>query len=164
MSTINIIKASNEQLSMVAELFDQYRQFYKNPADLQNATGFIKERLERQDSTIFLATVTETSATDIKTDQNTSQNKPCGFVQLYPCFSSTKMKKMYILNDLFVHPSYRKLSVATALMDAAKDFATQNNAHSLKLCTAIDNHQAQALYKKLNYKKIESFDHYQLLL
>ena len=101
---------------MVAELFDQYRQFYNNPADLPIATSFIKERPENQDSIIIA-----------KLD-----DQACGFVQIYPCFLSTKMKKMYILNDLFVHTTYRKLSLATELMNAAKDFATANQSHSLK--------------------------------
>ena len=148
-SNLTIKPATLADLNSVTELFEQYRHFYQKPAEPKQAQAFIKQRLANQDSIIIMAEL---------------DNQACGFVQLYPCFSSTNMQKMYILNDLFVHENYRKLTVATELMNAAKDVATANQAHSLKLCTAVDNHQAQALYKKLNYKKIESFEHYLLLL
>ena len=43
----------------VAELFDLYRQFYEQPADLPRATAFIAERINRKESVILLATSVE---------------------------------------------------------------------------------------------------------
>lgn len=144
-----IKQATLDDLDEITDLFEQYRVFYQKQPDLNNATQFIKARLENQDSVILIARI---------------ENKAMGFVQLYPAFSSTAMQKMWILNDLFVSTEFRKLKVGKALMNAAKDHAINTHSHSLKLCTAVDNHQAQALYKQLGYKKITSFEHYTLSL
>ena len=52
------------------------------------AENFLKERLENQDSEIFVA------------EENGILT---GFTQLYPLFSSTRMKRYWLLNDLFVN-------------------------------------------------------------
>ena len=158
---ITVISATIAEHQQVAELFEQYRQFYQKPADFEQASQFIKQRLQNQDSTILLATYsgkTTLSNPTADANQNSTINHACGFVQLYPSFSSTNMQKMYILNDLFVSENFRKMSIATTLMNAAKAYAITQNAHSIKLCTAIDNHQAKALYQKLGYQQITTFD------
>ena len=143
MTTIQ--QAQLNDLDKVAHLFEQYRLFYKKDPDQQGATDFIKSRLENNDSVIFLAQV---------------DDRPAGFVQLYPVFSSTTMQKSWILNDLFVASDFRQLKVGSALMNQAKKHAIDTGSHSLKLCTAVDNHQAQALYQQLGYRKIVNFEHY----
>lgn len=145
----NIHQATLNDLDKVAPLFEQYRQFYQKSPDQQGASDFIRARLKNNDSVILVAE---------------HEGQPAGFVQLYPAFSSTSMQKMWILNDLFVNPDFRKHKVGTALMNAAKDHGIATDSHSLKLCTAVDNHQAQALYQQLGYKKITTFEHYTLLL
>lgn len=157
-SNITIRPATIDDHQQLTELFEQYRHFYKKPPNRQQASLFIKQRLQNQDSTILLATCLSEES-----DKN-DESQARGFVQLYPTFSSTNMQKMYILNDLFVNQNYRKMSVATKLMNGAKTFAIAQQAHSIKLCTAIDNHQAKALYEQLGYQLIEVFDHYLLLL
>ena len=84
---INIRRASANDLSMVAPLFDAYRVFYKKDSDLAAANSFLKERLENSESFIFLAL-----------DDN---GAAAGFIQLYPLFSSTRMARLWLLNDLF---------------------------------------------------------------
>lgn len=138
-------QADLNDLGLVAPLFEHYRLFYKKEPDQQGANDFIKARLENNDSVIFLAKV---------------DGQPAGFVQLYPTFSSTTMQKSWILNDLFVANNFRQLKVGSALMNAAKQHAIDTDSHSLKLCTSVDNHQAQALYVQLGYHKTVSFEHY----
>jgi ribosomal protein S18 acetylase RimI-like enzyme len=147
MLTIN--QANLDDIHQVTHLFEQYRLFYNKAPDPQGAHKFIEDRLSNHDSVILLALYNSQAA---------------GFIQLYPTFSSTAMQKMWLLNDLFVDPQYRRHSIGLALMNSAKAHAIDNQAHSLKLCTSIDNHQAQALYLQLGYKKVTAFDHYSLLL
>ena len=60
---------------------------------LKGAENFLKERLENQDSEIFVA------------EENGILT---GFTQLYPLFfSSTRMKRYWLLNDLFVNENHR---------------------------------------------------------
>lgn len=147
---MKIVQVTQDTLEQCANLFDQYRQFYQQPADITAATAFISARLDNQDSIIYMAI-----------DEH---NTGMGFTQLFPSFSSVAMKQVYILNDLFVTQDSRKQGVAKALMRTAQAFAEKNKAHAIKLATAKDNHQAKALYDQLGYKLIDSFDYYTLTL
>ncbi|WP_163831304.1 GNAT family N-acetyltransferase [Spartinivicinus ruber] len=142
---MEVRKATLENLNQVAILFDKYRQFYKQATDLTSSTAFIKERLVNKDSVIFLAFV---------------NNQSVGFTQLYPAFSSVAMKRMWYLNDLYVHPDYRKKGIAEALLEQAQQLALDTDALTVKLATAVDNNEAKALYEKVGYQKITAFDHY----
>ena len=68
----NTRKATVQDVSQLAELFDQYRVFYHKESDIPAATTFLQERLENKDSEIFVA------------EEN---GELTGFVQLYPIFS-----------------------------------------------------------------------------
>jgi hypothetical protein len=58
------------------------------------AREFLRERLEQNQSVIYLALDPEGSA--------------FGVTQLYPSFSSASAKRIFILNDLFVDPAARR--------------------------------------------------------
>jgi ribosomal protein S18 acetylase RimI-like enzyme len=133
-----IRKASVEDAAIVALLFDSYRSFYKQAPDVDAAFNFIKERLQQNESVIFIAFIKDNAV---------------GFVQLYPIFTSVGMKRAWLLNDLYIHVSSRGKGVATALLDAAKEFAKSTGSKWLMLQTASDNYTAQALYKKNGWKK-----------
>jgi ribosomal protein S18 acetylase RimI-like enzyme len=138
---------------LVTSLFDDYRVFYKYPSDISLAERFIKERLENNESVIFVAL--------------TDNGKPAGFTQLYPLISSGRAIKNWLLNDLYVAPEYRKQGVGEALIKAAMEFATADGAAFLQLETAIDNYNAQRLYENIGFNKKEpdpSFFVYQLPL
>ena len=135
---IEIRKASVEDAAIVALLFDSYRSFYKQAPDVDAAFNFIKERLQQNESVIFIAFIKDNAV---------------GFVQLYPIFTSVGMKRAWLLNDLYIHVSSRGKGVATALLDAAKEFAKSTGSKWLMLQTASDNYTAQALYKKNGWKK-----------
>jgi len=135
---MEIRKASVEDAAIVALLFDSYRSFYKQAPDVDAAFNFIKERLQQNESVIFIAFIKDNAV---------------GFVQLYPTFTSVGMKRAWLLNDLYIHVSSRGKGVATALLDAAKEFAKNTGSKWLMLQTASDNYTAQALYKKNGWKK-----------
>ena len=149
---MQIIRAGTEHLDLVAPLFDQYRQFYRQSPDPAAAREYIAQRLENKDAVIFLALREPGSAEGL------------GFVQLYPSLASIPMRPIWILYDLFVAPSARKLGVGRALMDRATEHAKETGADSLILETATDNHAAQRLYEKLGYKRDDAFYRYALLL
>lgn len=145
---MNIVKAKREHIAEVARLFDLYRQFYECPADLELATRFIAERVERQESDIFVAV---------------EGDKAGGFVQLYSSFCSVEAVKIYILYDLYVDADCRKIGVGESLMNRATEWARENGAARLDLSTAHSNLAGQHLYEKLGYKKVdEDFFSYSL--
>lgn len=144
-----IIRAKPEHTELVVPLFDAYRQFYKQKSDLASAREFLGNRLKKDQSVIFLALEGE---------------KAVGFTQLYPSFSSSSMRRLWILNDLFVVQQGRKKGVGEALMERAHQWAVETNAEGLTLETATDNHTAQRLYERLGYKKDEVYFRYNLLV
>jgi GNAT superfamily N-acetyltransferase len=109
----------------------------------------LQERLEKSDSTIFVAN---------------NDGQIVGFTQLYPSFSSVSMKRIWILNDLFVRETDRNKGVAKLLMNVAADFARETGAIRIILSTQTSNSSAQVLYESLGYTKNEEFDRYQLKL
>lgn len=142
---LRTVRATVKDAERVALLFDAYRQFYKQKSDLAGAQAFLSERLKRDESVIFLAL---------------AGDKAVGFVQLYPCFSSTAMKRMWILNDLFVTPETRRGGAAKALMARARQWALETKADGLWLETAVDNHPAQRLYERMGWKRDNDYFRY----
>ena len=53
---MKIVKATKTHIPEIARLFDLYRQFYECDADIDLARNYISERLENNESTIFIAT------------------------------------------------------------------------------------------------------------
>ena len=74
------------------------------------------------------------------------------------------MKRIWILNDLFVTASHRNQGIARSLMAIAKQYAEETGAIRISLSTQQSNHAAQALYESLGYEKDEVFHHYSLRL
>jgi ribosomal protein S18 acetylase RimI-like enzyme len=135
----------------VAALFDGYRQFYEQPPDYPLAEAFLRDRLANDESVVFLALDPESGA-------------GLGFVQLYPSFSSTAARRIWILNDLFVAPSARRRGIGRALLEAARDHGRATGARRLVLSTAATNREAQALYESFGYKRESVFVSYKLEL
>ena len=147
--TRSILRATIEHLDLVTPLFDGYRQFYQQPSNLAGARQFLKDRLIRHDSVIFLALLDEAAV---------------GFTQLYPSFSSTIMQRLWILNDLFVASAGRRLGVGEALLERARQFGVEDGAKGLMLETAITNGTAQRLYERLGWQRDTEYYVYNLIL
>ena len=147
---MTIRRAAGKDLEAVAVLFDKYRQFYRQPPDLDGAIKFIRLRLKLEDSVILVA------CTDL--------GQSVGFAQLYPVFSSVRMACGWILNDLYVDDQWRGRGAGEALMQGARKHCLQNGAAALWLSTEKDNAVAKRLYERLGYSLDETFDHYELNL
>lgn len=147
---VSIIEAGLEHLDMLVPLFDAYRQFYQQPSDLENARHYLTARLEAEEAIIFIAV--RGSADGVT---------GVGFSLLYPMFSSVSMRRVWILNDLYVAPEGRRGGVATDLIEYARQYAIETEARGLELATAPDNAAAQALYESLGWER-DTFYHYYL--
>jgi GNAT superfamily N-acetyltransferase len=142
-------RAGVDDLDDVASLFDGYRQFYGQRPDLAAARAFLAERLRRDESVIFIAYAHEGAL---------------GFTQLYPSFSSVSVKRLWILNDLFVSPAVRRGGVGRRLLEQAREWAVETDAKGLTLTTALTNTAARSLYESCGWRLDDEFAHYQLLV
>jgi GNAT superfamily N-acetyltransferase len=147
---IRIAQATLDDLARLAPLFDGYRQFYGQSPDLALAEAFLRERLERRESTIFIARL--------------GDGREQGFVQLYPSFTSVGCGRIYVLNDLFVAPDARGAGVGAALLAAAADFGRQMGAVRLTLSTGVGNRTAQQLYEATGWMRSDAYLTYDLAL
>jgi ribosomal protein S18 acetylase RimI-like enzyme len=136
-----IRRAGKDDVDQLAPLFDAYRQFYRQPGDLPRARDFLRERLQRNESVILLATQ------DVAV---------VGFTQLYPMFSSVRTARIWILNDLYVAEPARRSGAARGLLDAAARFAREEGAARLMLETGRDNGPARALYRAAGWSEDDS--------
>ena len=141
-ATVTFRSAESKDIDQLADLFDQYRQFYECPPDLSAAKNWIAENFERGRSTIFAAD---------------DGYQLIGFTQLYPALCSVDLVDYFVLYDLFVAPSARGQGIARALMNAASEWAKAQGAARLDLETARDNYPGQALYRDLGYELDEVF-------
>ena len=144
---IKIIKAKKENYKEVGFLFDLYRQFYKYKTEIKKSTKYIKERISKKESTIFLCYC---------------DKEPAGFVQLYETFDSLNINKKLVLYDLYVKKEFRQIGVGKSLMDIAKKFGYKKKIKLIELSTAITNKKAQSLYESLEYKRDKEYYNYYL--
>ncbi|MGI9530513.1 GNAT family N-acetyltransferase [Lutimonas sp.] len=143
---MNYRKVAIKDLNELSGLFDQYRVFYRKKTDIAGAKAFLAERLTAQDSEIFVAD---------------TDNGLAGFVQLYPLFSSTRMKKLWLLNDLFVSPAYRSQGVSIGLIEQAKKLVRESAACGMFLETEKSNLVGNNLYPKTGFSLNEGSNFYE---
>lgn len=136
--TVTIHRAGPADLDALAVMFDRYREFYGQPGDVTRAREWLRERLRFGESVVLVAQRAGALA---------------GFTQLYPLFSSVRMARTWILNDLYVDPPARRNGVARALLDAAAGFARDDGAAGISLETGRDNDAARALYRAAGWQE-----------
>ena len=139
---MTIRRAKKKDIETLSVLFDKYRIFYKQQSDMSNAKAFLKKRMKRKESVIFVAE---------------ERKELLGFTQLFPIFSSVSMKRTWLLNDLYVNETARGKGAATALLNAAKEFGKETESKWLLLQTAADNFTAQKVYEKNGWAKETDF-------
>ena len=143
---MNIKQASVADLDELAPLFDGYMVFYRQESNLVKHRAFLSERLQNEEAYVFIAMDSDGSG--------------MGFTLLYPAFSSVSQARIYVLNDLFVHPDHRRKGVAAALMNAAAAYCKGEGGIRLHLETESNNHSAQALYEKEGWIKETNYFYY----
>lgn len=92
---MRIVQATLEHLDLLAPLFVKYREFYGMLSYPESSRKFLEKRLRRKESVIYLALADE-------------EDRLLGFCQLYPSFSSLSLKRVWILNDIYVAEEARR--------------------------------------------------------
>lgn len=145
---MRIIKATLEHLDLLTPLFVKYREFYGQLPYPDTSRSFLEKRLKRDESVIYLALPKD------------DDNKLMGFCQLYPSFSSLSLKRVWILNDIYVAEDSRRMLVADNLMRQAKKMAKETNAVRLRVSTSSNNDVAMKTYESMGFKEDSEFKNY----
>jgi GNAT superfamily N-acetyltransferase len=148
MASTRIVRATTKDLDDLVPLFDAYRQFYGQRSDPRAARAFLGDRIEHDESVIYVAYA--------------DGGEAAGFTQLYPSFSSVSLKRLWVLNDLFVRSDIRRGGVGRALLERARRHAVETGAKGLILNTAVTNKAAQTLYESCGWHREDEFLQYNL--
>ena len=143
---MNIREAKKSDLDQLSILFDAYRMFYGKESNIDISKNFLESRLSNKDSEIFICEF---------------NNILIGFVQLYPLFSSTRVSKYWLLNDLFVDSKYRGKGYSKLLIEKAKELVKDSNACGMMLETEKSNKIGNNLYPKTGFEKNDSSNFYE---
>lgn len=142
----NIIRqATLADIKQLAILFDLYRIFYEKPTDIQAAQDFLSARITKSESVIFVTA---------------QDNSLTGFVQLYPIFSSTRMQRLWLLNDLFVAETHRGQGLSVMLINECKRWCKDTAACGLILETAKSNDIGNQLYPRMGFEVDNNHNYY----
>ena len=143
---MQVREAKLSDLKNLSVLFNSYRMFYGKESDLKVAEEFLRFRIENKDSKIFICEF---------------NNELSGFVQLYPIFSSTRVSKYWLLNDLFVDINKRGKGYSKLLIERSKELVIESKACGMMLETAKSNDIGNLLYPSTGFKKNELCNFYE---
>lgn len=142
---MQIRQAQLEDISQLTGLFNLYRIFYRKESDPEAARKFLHERMLKKESVIFIA------------EEN---GNLLGFTQLYPQFSSTRLKKTWLLNDLYVESASRGRGISKMLLEAGKQLARETGAEVVLLETEKTNEIGNRLYPSAGFTLYDSTNFY----
>lgn len=148
---MRIVQATLEHLDQLTPLFVNYREHFGQLPYPDSSRKFLEKRISRKESVIYLAMADD-------------EEKILGFCQLYSSFSSLSLKRVWILNDIFVAEDARRQLVADRLIQQAKKLAKETNAVRLRVSTSIHNEVAQKVYESIGFREDSKFKNYTLEL
>jgi len=148
---MRIVQATLEHLDLLTPMFIKYREFYGELALPDSSRKFLENRLKRKESVIYMALADD-------------EDRLLGYCQLYPSFSSLSLKRVWILNDIYVAEDARRQLVADRLLQTAKKMAKETNAIRLRVATSQNNLAAQKTYESIGFREDTVFKNYTLEL
>jgi GNAT superfamily N-acetyltransferase len=134
---MNIREVKTSDLDQLSILFNSYRIFYGKKSNIDISKKFLESRISNKDSKMFICEV---------------NNILTGFVQLYPLFSSVRVSKYWLLNDLFIDSEFRGKGYSKLLIDRAKELVLESGACGIMLETEKSNKIGNSLYPKTGFK------------
>lgn len=145
-----IRKVTLADLDILTPLFDQYMVFYKKESNFEKHKTYLEARLQNNEATIYIAF--------------DDDNQAIGFTLIYVTFSSVRLSKILILNDLYVSAGIRNKGTGEQLILQTLAYAKETGADLVRLRTAKDNEIAQGLYHKMKFVRDEQFFTYDLTI
>ena len=148
---MRIVQATLEHLDLLTPMFIKYREFYGELPLPDSSRKFLENRLKRTESVLYMALAA-------------AEDRLLGYCQLYPSFSSLSLKRVWILNDIYVAEDARRQLVADRLLQTAKKMAKDTNAIRLRVATSQNNLAAQKTYESIGFREDTVFKNYTLEL
>ena len=145
-----IRQCTADDVDVLAPAFNDYRAYFDSTAREPDTRAFLHRILAGGESVAFIALC----------DDGTGG--VAGFANLYPCYSSLALRRIWILNDLFVAAGFRGRGVSKDLLARVIAFAKENGALRIELKTGADNLAARALYESAGFEIDETHVYYRV--
>src|SRR5215813_3061040 len=129
-----------DQLTDVAELFDQYRRHYGQPVVAGQTLAWLTDHTGRMRLAVFTAHIGADLA---------------GLATAVALPASLRLGCSWQLRDLYVAPGARRRGVARALVDAVRQAAAAAGAMGLSVQTEPGNTAALQLYRTSGFAEVE---------
>ena len=125
-------------------LFHAYRMYFApHAAEVERSRAFLAQRIAADENVFFIAL---------------NDGKPCGFIQLYPLWSSWYCRRIWFLSDLYVDEDARGDGIATQLVERAIAHANQTDAASIMVELPKNEPHLYEFYDKRGFKRDPVFD------
>ncbi len=140
---IEVRRGGASDIEALVPLFDAYRLFFNPQADAQTSRPFLESRFRDGDTVVFLAHL---------------GGRACGFIQLYPLWSSWYCRRIWFLSDLYVAPEARNLGIGRLLVEHVKAYADQSGAGSVMVELPHSEPHLAVFYDGLGFHRDAVFD------
>lgn len=142
---MRIFQATLEHLEALTPLFVAYREFHGAMPATALSKEFLQQRIEKQESVIFVAVQDE---------------QLLGFCQVYPSFSSLSLRPVWILNDIFVKEEHRGKQIAEKLIRYTLEQAAASDVVRIRVSISQYNEVAQRLFESTGFAEDPVFRNY----
>jgi len=138
-----ITPVSEADLPALVLLVAAYEEFYESPGEPAAIEAFCRALLSnpQHEGVQLLA--------------RDAGGAAVGFATIFWTWSTTRLGRLAVMNDLFVAAEARGGGAADALILACRDRARERGCVALTWQTALDNHRAQAVYDRVGGRRSE---------
>lgn len=145
---MEIIKATISEIDNLSPVFHEYRGISisrEEVTSIEDSKTWLHDRIQNGQAVFFNVV---------------DEGQIVGFSTLYQGFSSISLKKYWILNDLYVIPSYRNRGCAKLLISYILKYAVTSGSKGVELETSYSNKHAQTLYENFGFKENKLYKNY----
>ena len=137
-----LIAPTPGEIESLAEVFDQYRAHYHEPADPASTRRWLEQCLATGRLRAFVAE---------------DEGAMVGFATTTEVPASLQLASFWQIRDLFVVPTHRRRGVARALLASVRAAAIDSGALRLALQTEHDNDAALRLYAESGFAPVNGY-------
>jgi GNAT superfamily N-acetyltransferase len=132
-----VTRVGETDLPDLVPLVGAYLEFYETAQDAAAIESFCR---------VLLA---EADHAGVQLLARDATGAAVGFATVYWTWSTTRLARLAVMNDLFVAPAARGRGTAEQLILACRDLASARGCGALEWQTAPDNLRAQRVYERV---------------
>ncbi len=143
---IYIRRAHGADLPQLTRLVEQYRAVFGMTPDASGVSKFLVTRLDNNDALIRVA--------------EAANEQLVGFCLVLTIPGTVRLQKHFMLQDIFVHPDWRRRGIARLMVSDVQEQATESGAIGIMLEAPTHLKAAQELYPRMGFGRYQGAKFY----